>query len=171
VAKIKRDTVVLDEAHKLRNIYKDTNHSTRASKLHAVIKNHKKILLTATPLQNSLLELYGLVSYIDEYTFGNVDSFKAQFSKPDRYKLEELKKRLTPLVNRTLRSQVREYVKFTDRISITQNFEPSDCEMDLYNKVSEFLQRKDLLSINNKTKHLITLILRKLLASSSHAIA
>jgi len=37
--------------------------------------------LTATPLQNSLLELYGLVSIIDEFTFGDLRSFKAQFSK------------------------------------------------------------------------------------------
>ncbi len=171
VSKIKRNTIVLDEAHKLRNVYRDTDGTTRAGKLHAVIKNYKKILLTATPLQNSLMELYGLVSYIDEYTFGNVESFRAQFSKPDRYKLEELKKRLAPLVNRTLRSQVREHIKFTDRISITQNFEPTDIETELYDKVSEFLQREDLISINSKTKHLITLILRKLLASSSHAIA
>lgn len=171
VSKIKRDIIVLDEAHKLRNVYKDTNNTTRASKLHAVIKHNKKILLTATPLQNSLLELYWLVSYVDEYAFGNVESFKAQFSKPDRYKLDELKKRLSPIVNRTLRQQVREYIKFTDRISITQNFEPTDIEMKLYEKVSEFLQREDLLSINSKTKHLITLILRKLLASSSRAIA
>lgn len=171
LSKIKRDTIVLDEAHKLRNVYRDTNSTTRASKLHSVIKNYKKILLTATPLQNSLMELYGLVSYIDEYAFWNAESFRSQFSKPDRYKMEELKKRLTPLVNRTLRQQVREYIKFTNRISITQNFEPTDIETELYEKISEFLQREDLMSINSKTKHLITLILRKLLASSSRAIA
>ncbi len=171
LAKIRRDLAVLDEAHKLRNVYKDTNNTTRASKLHAVIKNYRKILLTATPLQNSLMELYWLVSYIDDYAFGDVESFRKQFSKPDRYQLEELKKRLSPLVNRTLRQQVREYIKFTDRISITQNFEPTDVELELYEKISEFLQREDLQSINSKTKHLITLILRKLLASSSRAIA
>lgn len=171
LAKLKRDVIVLDEAHKLRNIYRDTTNTTRASKLHSVIKNYKKILLTATPLQNSLMELYWLVSYIDDYAFGDVESFRKQFSKPDRYKLEELKKRLAPLVNRTLRQQVREYIKFTDRISITQNFEPTDIELELYDKISEFLQREDIQSINSKTRHLITLILRKLLASSSRAIA
>jgi len=58
LAKIKWDLVVLDEAHKLRNVYKDNNNTSRASKLHAVIKNYKKLLLTATPMQNSLMELY-----------------------------------------------------------------------------------------------------------------
>ena len=41
----------------------------------------QKVLLTATPLQNSLLELYGLVSIVDEHVFGDLRSFKAQFSK------------------------------------------------------------------------------------------
>ena len=36
-----------------------------------------KLLLTATPLQNSLLELYGLVSVIDDHAFGDIASFKA----------------------------------------------------------------------------------------------
>ncbi len=171
LVKVPRNVVVLDEAHKLRNVYRDKNNSTRAWKLHSVIKDYKKILLTATPMQNSLMELYWLTTYIDEYAFWNVESFRAQFSKPDRFAFEELKKRLTPLVNRTLRKQVREYIKFTNRISITQNFDPTDVEMELYNKVSDFLQREDLISINSKTKHLITLVLRKLLASSSSAIA
>ena len=43
--------------------------------------NKNKILLTATPLQNSLLELYGLVSIIDNYTFGDLPSFKAQYCR------------------------------------------------------------------------------------------
>lgn len=171
VLNINWDLIVLDEAHKLRNIYKDKKFETRAGKLYKAIKDKKKLLLTATPLQNSLMELYGLTMFIDDYTFGDVDSFRKQFSKPDRYKLEELRLRMKPLVNRTLRQQVKEYIRYTDRISITQNFEPTDTEMELYQKVSEFLQRENLESINPKTKHLIILILRKLLASSSHAIS
>jgi len=171
VLKVNWDLIVLDEAHKLRNIYKDKKFETRAGKLYKAIKDKKKLLLTATPLQNSLMELYGLTMFIDDYTFGDVDSFRKQFSKPDRYQLEELRLRMKPLINRTLRQQVKEYIRYTDRISITQNFEPTDIEMDLYQKVSEFLQRDNLESINPKTKHLITLILRKLLASSSHAIS
>ena len=40
-----------------------------------------KLLLTATPLQNSLLELFGLVSFIDEHAFGDLKSFREQFSE------------------------------------------------------------------------------------------
>ena len=52
------DLVIIDEAHRLRNVYKPTNKIANAIKL--AIESRKKILLTATPLQNSILELYGL---------------------------------------------------------------------------------------------------------------
>jgi SNF2 family DNA or RNA helicase len=58
------DLVVIDESHRLRNVYKPSN--VIANTLKEVLKNALKLLLTATPLQNSLLELYGLVSFIDE---------------------------------------------------------------------------------------------------------
>lgn len=59
------DLVVLDEAHRLRNVYKPQN--VTANKLKNALKGRKKLLLTATPLQNNLMELYGLVSFIDEH--------------------------------------------------------------------------------------------------------
>ncbi len=74
---VKWDLVVLDEAHRLRNVYKKSNKIARSIK--ESVSNSPKLLLTATPLQNSLLELYGLVSFIDDYVFGDVKSFKSQF--------------------------------------------------------------------------------------------
>jgi hypothetical protein len=74
-------------------------------------------------------------------------------------------------MNRTLRSQVQEYIRYTKRKPSTHHFEPTDEEMDLYNKISEFLRKEDIQMISSKTRHLIILVLRKLLASSSHAIA
>src|SRR5690349_7259691 len=53
------DLVVIDEAHRLRNVYKPNN--VIANTLKHSLKDAPKLLLTATPLQNSLLELYGLV--------------------------------------------------------------------------------------------------------------
>src|SRR5579859_6393744 len=67
--------VIIDEAHRLRNVYKPTNKIGNAIK--AAVAPYPKALLTATPLQNSLLELYGLVSIIDDFTFGDLKSFKA----------------------------------------------------------------------------------------------
>src|ERR1700680_4392189 len=72
------DLVVIDEAHRLRNVYKPGNIIANALKL--ALKDRPKLLLTATPLQNSLLELFGLVSIIDEHAFGDLKSFREQFA-------------------------------------------------------------------------------------------
>ncbi len=78
IKEIDWDIAVLDEAHKMRNVYKKDNVMARS--IRSSLKDCFKLLLTATPLQNSLLELFGLISFIDNYIFGNIDSFKAQFS-------------------------------------------------------------------------------------------
>ena len=75
------DLVVIDEAHRLRNVYKPTNKI--ANTIKSALAPFDKVLLTATPLQNSLLELYGLVSFIDEHTFGDLKSFPSQFARLD----------------------------------------------------------------------------------------
>ncbi len=162
------DLIVIDEAHKLRNVYKPDN--KRANEIKTIVTPYKKLLLTATPLQNSLLELYGLVSFVDEQTFGDLSSFKSQFIG-DRINFDDLKERISPLIHRTLRKQVLEYISYTNRRAITQSFTPSENEQKLYEYVSEFLQRESLKSVNNSQKTLITLIFRKLLASSTRAIA
>ena len=101
--------VVIDEAHRLRNVYKPTNRIANAIK--NAVGPFPKILLTATPLQNSLLELFRLVSVIDDYTFGDLKSYKAQFSNLASEKdYSDLKARLKPICQRTLRRQVLEYV-------------------------------------------------------------
>ena len=165
------DLVVIDEAHRLRNVYKGT--SKIANSIKQSIAPFQKVLLTATPLQNSLLELYGLVSIIDEYHFGGLDSYKMQYTRAsmsdDTY--GELKKRLAPICQRTLRSQVLQYIKYTNRNALVQEFVPSVPERRLYEGVSEFLQRDLLQSMPSGQRQLVTMVLRKLLASSTFAIA
>ncbi len=164
------DLVVIDEAHRLRNVYKPSNKI--AKKIKAALTNAPKVLLTATPLQNSLMELYGLVSFIDEYTFGDARSFRARYVRiTSQAVFADLKARLKPLCHRTLRRQVLEYIKYTNRIPITQEFIPSQDEQDLYDMVSSYLQRDNLQALPSSQRKLMTLVLRKLLASSTFAIA
>lgn len=165
------DLVVVDEAHRLRNVFKPQ--SKMARRIADAIGPAHKLLLTATPLQNSLMELYGLVSVIDEHVFGDAASFRDQFvrANSDRERNRQLRDRLNPICIRTLRRQVVEYVSYTRRIPITQDFTPSDEEHQLYESVSAFLQRESLISLPASQRHLITLVLRKLLASSTFAIA
>ena len=164
------ELVVIDEAHRLRNVYKAT--SKIATALKHALAPFPKILLTATPLQNSLLELYGLVSVIDEYAFGDLHSYRARFARPgNATDFFDLKERLKPLCKRTLRRQVLEYVKYTNRHALVQEFVPSADEQRLYDGVSTYLQRPTLYALPASQRQLVTLILRKLLASSSYAIA
>lgn len=164
------DLVVIDEAHRLRNVYRNT--SKIASAIKAAVAPYPKVLLTATPLQNTLLELYGLVSIIDDFAFGDLASFKSRFARPsDGDDFSELKSRLKPLCSRTLRRQVLEYVRFTNRHALVQEFTPSDDEQRLYDLVSAYLQRGTLYALPASQRQLVTLILRKLLASSTFAIA
>lgn len=163
------DLVIIDEAHRLRNVYKPSNKIGNAIK--DALSHCKKVLLTATPLQNSILELYGLVSLIDPYIFGDLKSFKSQFSRNvDEENFDDLRNRLRPICKRTLRRQVLEYIKYTERIPLVQEYFPSKDETDLYNYVTEYLQRPKLYALPFSQRQLITLILRKLLASSSYAI-
>lgn len=163
------DLVIIDEAHRLRNVYKPSNKIGNTIK--DALDHSKKVLLTATPLQNSILELYGLVSLIDPYIFGDLKSFKSQFSRNvDEENYEDLRNRLQPICKRTLRRQVLEYIKYTERKPLVQEYFPNEDETTLYNWVTDYLQRPKLYALPMSQRQLMTLILRKLLASSTYAI-
>lgn len=162
------DLVVIDEAHKLRNAYRPSNKVGQG--IRWATEDCRKLLLTATPLQNSLLELYGLSTLIDEHLFGDLNSFRSQYASAGS-SLADLRQRLAGFCKRTLRNQVTEYIRYTERRPITQPFTPSDDEHALYEAVSDFLQRADSYALPQRQRHLTALILRKLLASSSQAVA
>ena len=164
------DIVVYDEAHRLRNVYKPGNIIANVLKdgLAAV---PSKVLLTATPLQNSLLELYGLVSFIDERVFGDLDSFRRQYARVNyEASFQHLRSRIALLCKRTLRKQVAHTIAYTRRIPILQEFTPSQDEQQLRLLVADYLRRPDLKALPNSQRQLISLVLWKLLASSTHAI-
>ena len=164
------DLVVMDEAHRLRNVYKPGNVIGKALK--EALAHAPKVLLTATPLQNSLLELYGLVSMVDDRVFGDLSSFRDQFGtlgNADTF--AKLRSRLTSVCKRTLRRQVQPYISYTQRIPLVQEFTPSQDEQALHQLVAEYLRRPTSHALPASQRQLISLVLWKLLASSSHAIA
>lgn len=162
------DLVVIDEAHKLRNAYRPG--SKVAQGIRWATEDCRKLLLTATPLQNSLLEVYGLSTLIDERLFGDVQSFRSQYASAGS-DLQPLRQRLAAFCKRTLRNQVSEYIRYTQRKAITRPFRPTDDEHALYDAVSGFLRRDNSYALPHRQRHLTALVLRKLLASSSLAIA
>jgi superfamily II DNA/RNA helicase len=167
--------VVFDEAHKLRNIYLKNTGKRAKAVVEATRHAESRVLLSATPIQNNLMELYGLSKVIDEHFFGDAKSFKTLYinRQRDRSTLDDLKERIEPLCHRTLRKQVQQEggINFTNRYSITQDFTPSDAEWELYQKLSGYLQSPDLQAISHKARHLVSIGVRKILASSSFAVA
>ena len=165
--------VVFDEAHKLRNVYKATE-TSRAAVLKDALAGRQKLLLTATPLQNNLMELFGLITIIDETYFGSEQAFRAEFGGREELASQALlARRLEPICKRTLRRQVQKagLINYTNRLPKTFDFTPEKLETDLYELMSTYLQRQDTLALGNNGRHLVTLVLRKILGSSSFAIA
>ena len=101
------DLVVFDEAHKLRNVYQKQGSKRAKAIVEATRGAASRVLLSATPMQNNLIELYGLSQVIDPHFFGDEKSFRALYVNRQKNKdvLQDLKKRITPLCHRTLRRQ------------------------------------------------------------------
>ena len=169
--RVRWDVAVIDEAHRLRNAYRKDHRTGQA--LRRALRRAPKLLLTATPLQNDLLELLGLAGFIDEALLGSEESFRLQYASSEltEDRAADLKARLSPVVVRTLRRQVKEYVKFTSRRSIVEDFAPTRAEQELYDRVSEYLRREDAQAIPPARRALLVLVYRKILASSSFALA
>jgi len=163
------DLVVLDEAHYLRNAYKPGN--LTAKTIQSAIRDYKKVLLTATPLQNSLDELFGLVSFIDPEIFGEIKSFRRKYVLESGDKdLVGLRERLKQIVHRTLRRDVKEFVPYRERIPFTQQFSPTEREQELYDKVLDYLRQENTYAFPVAQRHLMQSVIFKLLGSSSFAV-
>lgn len=161
------DFVVFDEAHKLRNVHKSGVKT--AKNIYEITKGIPKIMLTATPLQNNLLDLYGLVYFIDEKIFFDKRLFAKKYIKTKEF--IELKTHIKPVLQRTLRKDVADYISFKQRVCITVDFKLSPKEAALYVMVNEYLKKDIIYAIPSSNRSLITVVIRKLLASSSHAVA
>lgn len=164
------DFSIVDEAHKLRNVYNEK--SITSNNIKYAIGNIKKVLLTATPIQNNLMDLYGLTTIIDEGIFGDKAVYRYKYIKNYDENKKELTDRLKNFVQRTLRKQVKHYIKFTKRIPKTFKFKQSDEELEIYNDIRELISNNEEYEylIPKKQRHLLLLILCKLMGSSVYSI-
>jgi hypothetical protein len=165
------DLVVADEAHRLRNYWTGKTKSPAA--IARIIQNAlKTVLLTATPLQNKLEELYGLVSVFDPGYFHSLDAFRERYVKNrDLTGDDDLVDRVALIAKRTLRKDADKYIHFTKRLPLTVEFTPSADEIRLYDLVNDYLQRDELFAFAGSQRHLSALIIRKRLGSSTYAVA
>ncbi|MCK7677283.1 SNF2-related protein [Corynebacterium sp. CCM 9186] len=165
------DLVVCDEAHRLRSYW--TGQAKIAGNVARICQAARKtVMLTATPLQNRLEELYGLVSVFAPDYFHSLDAFKERYlNHPEGVGNDDLAVRVARIAKRTLRKDADKYIRFTQRMPLTIAFTPSDVEIELYDEINEYLQRPFLWAFAKSQRHLSALILRKRLGSSSFAVA
>lgn len=166
------DLVVADEAHRLRNYWNGSRAKVPSAVARLVQNASKTVLLTATPLQNRLDELYGLVSVFDPDYFYSLEAFRERYVK-NRYSYgdDDLVDRVATISKRTLRRDADKYIRFTKRSPLTVEFTPSPDEARLYDLVNDYLQRDELFAFADSQRHLSALIIRKRLGSSTYAVA
>ncbi len=157
------DLIIVDEAHEMfANIYRrfnnqtgsyniDSKESQRAANLRYLLLKLPVLLLTATPIQNNILELWGLASYISKKNnLGEYHHFKKLFLNSEtgivKEKQEELKNRVKNFLVRNLRKDAEVFMdyKFTDRICETLNFNMNEKEKELYDSISNYFERDDI---------------------------
>jgi adenine-specific DNA-methyltransferase len=187
------DLIIVDEAHELLGgLYKrfrrstgaynhdlSRGHGRRAGWLKVLIEGTPTLLLTATPLQNNLFELWSLVHFLDQThtILGPFDEFAALYvnrngreTKPER--LEPLKSRLSEVVCRSLRHQVSPFLKvpFVKRTCETMDFSPPGQQSELYTAVTRWLARPDMVIYRFSARALTTLQVRRRMGSSPRAL-
>jgi hypothetical protein len=187
------DLVVVDEAHEVfSGIHKryrkdgvydqDSTQAQTAGRLREVIKRSGSpvVLLTATPIQNSLAELWGLVQYVEPTgtLLGRLPTFREVFCEAgDRTVLpeqaRELRRRLQTVLQRTLRRQAQEFlqVPFVERHSRVFEYAMSPEEQALYTDVTAWLMREHLYAFRGKQRHLLLISFHRRMASSLAALA
>ncbi len=181
---------VIDEAHEVfSGIYRrfdshgrlrDSNHARTAMRVRQILRGVPVLLLTATPIQNSLTELWGLVQYVEPTgsLFGDLGTFRALFCAGDDRRLrdgreDDLRRRLATVCQRTLRRQAQEFMKqpFRRRFARLFTYEMSTQERTLYEDVSSWLLDPKSASFGGAFRRLLIIGFHRRMASSQRALA
>lgn len=187
------DLCVIDEAHEVfAGIYKrfdrrgaprdESSYARMAARLSTALRaaGTPILLLTATPIQNSLLELWGLVHYIDPTgtLLGDISTFRDLFcALDDKVLVEgqayELQRRLATVLKRTLRRQAQDFMRepFVGRQARLFEYPMSPEERALYNDVTSYLLEPDLQAFRGNQRTLLLLGFHRLMASSQAAFS
>jgi len=185
------DLAVIDEAHEIfaglhkrygrDGIYDESSdEALMAHRVRGFLRSSPVLLLTATPMQNSLAELWGLVQYVEPTgtLLGDITTFRKVFCSDDDRTLvpgqeHELKRRLAMVQRRTLRRQAQEFLDrpFTQRRCRLYEYAMSDDERSLYDDVTEYLLEPSLFAFSGRQRRLLLIGFHRRMASSISALA
>jgi SNF2 family DNA or RNA helicase len=131
-------TVILDEAHAIKN------YNTKTSKAAMSLEADFRIILTGTPIQNHLGEMWNLFQFINPGLLGNLSHFTDTFVRPEDEKARKrLKKLITPFILRRTKASVLE--ELPPKTEIIRKITLSEGETAFY----EMLRRKAIESLEN----------------------
>ena len=165
IKSIRWDLTVFDEADFL---FKPDNKSVIAIK--DAVGDAFKLLLTPTPITMSIMDIYGLIHFIDESVLPDADSFyRRYFRKPENY--PELSSWVSKFAFRTLKSQASQYVNFTNRLPVVLNYVPKDDEKKIYELTEKYLNLAEKQAYPQMDNYQLTLMFYHILASSPQAFA
>lgn len=185
------DLAVIDEAHEVfAGIYKRYDRYGRfrtrgtqarlAVRVKQALAGTPVLLLTATPIQNSLTELWGLVQYVEPTgtLLGDLPTFRSLFCEGDDRRLrdgqdQELRRRVATVCQRTLRRQAQAFMKrpFVDRQARLFEYSMGPEEKALYEDVTRYLLEPDLCAFRGGQRRLLLLGFHRRMASSLEALA
>ena len=186
------DLCVIDEAHEMfAGIYKrfdrfgaydeSSGAAQTAHRVRKLIGPAPVLLLTATPIQNSLTELWGLLHYVEPTgtLVGSLPTFKALFcAGQDGRRLvpeqvPELRRRLAEVVQRTLRHQAQEFLDkpFVGRRAELYEYSMSPEEKQLYDDVTNYLLSPSINAFQGRSRQLLLIGFHRIMASSTAALA
>ena len=161
------DLTVFEEANALSPVYQEDN--KQAKTLKRIAGNSFKLLLTGTPIEKNIMDLYGLIWFIDETLLPGEKEFLARYlRRPENY--PELSEQVSRYCFRTLRSQAKHYAKVTERVLLTVEYTPGKAERRLYDLLYDYITQPEKKAFPEMNQYDLALRLLGLLGSSTGAI-
>lgn len=164
---VKWDLCVFEEANALSSVYQAEN--KQAKKLKDIAECGYKILLTGTPIEKNIMDLYGLMYFIDESVLPDEQTFLQRYlRKPENY--PELSESVSKYCFRTLRKQAKQYALIPKRVPIMLEYEPSKAEQKVYDLLYAYINKENKIAFPEMNQYDLSLRLLGLLGSSTKAI-
>lgn len=169
VERVKWDLIILDEGQRIKNWEAKTTNVVKR------LKSPFALLLSGTPLENRIDELYSVVQFVDDRRLGPAFRFFNRHRVADEkgkvlgYKnLDQLRQHLAPILLRRTREQV--LTQLPDRTTEIVRIEPTDEQLEIHAaqmKIVASVVRKSFISEMDLLRLRQALLMCRLAANST----
>jgi SNF2 family DNA or RNA helicase len=137
--------IILDESQSIKNA------GSQSSKAVRLLRSNYKLVLTGTPIENGVQELWSQLSFVNPGLLGNLKSFNERFVTPiekgkDEFKMQQLKAIIKPFVLRRTKDQVaKDLPEKTEQIIYCQM---TDEQAEAYETTKSYYRNEILKSVS-----------------------